>query len=319
MPLVLAEGPILDHIFDNTYPIWNEGLTRSAYGQWNIAQVKTPWGRDHLHRFALLDEQGNLLASAKRYQHDIRLDGRNGWMAGFGAVFTPEPVRGRGHATRLLEMLIDRERKAGALMASLFSEIGADFYERLGFRTIPLDEVTVTIKRKDGSPAMLVRAGEERDLANISAMHAARTADARFALCRDASAIAYALSKKRLLAGLGPPGLRQVEFFVAEEGASAVAYVILSENANGWTLEEAGDRDPAGARLGAILQVLVAREPAHRTPLIRAWWPRLMAVPPQLELTDRGDSRDLFMVRPLADVAMPATADDVFYWRSDYF
>jgi hypothetical protein len=44
-----------------------------------------------------------------------------------------------------------------------------------------------------------------------------------------------------------------------------------------------------------------------------------MAVPPQLELTDRGDSRDLFMVRPLADVAMPATADDVFYWRSDYF
>jgi GNAT superfamily N-acetyltransferase len=152
-------------------------------------------------------------------------------MAGFGAVFTPEPVRGRGHATRLLEMLIDRERKAGALMASLFSEIGADFYERLGFRTIPLDEVTVTIKRKDGSPAMLVRAGEERDLANISAMHAARTADARFALCRDASAIAYALSKKRLLAGLGPPGLRQVEFFVAEEGASAVAYVILSENA----------------------------------------------------------------------------------------
>ena len=63
---------------------------------------------------------------------------------------------------------------------------------------------------------------------------------------------------------LGPTGLRQVEFFVAEEGGSAVAYVILSENANGWTLEEAGDRDPAGARLGAMLQVLVAREPSHR-------------------------------------------------------
>ena len=51
------------------------------------------------------------------------------------------------------------------------------------------------------------------------------------------------------------------EFFVAEEGASAVAYVVLNVNANGWTLEEAGDRDPAGARLGAMLQVLLAREP----------------------------------------------------------
>jgi hypothetical protein len=95
--------------------------------------------------------------------------------------------------------------------------------------------------------------------------------------------------------------------------------VVLSENANGWTLEEAGDRDPAGARLGAMLQVLLAREPSHRTPLIRAWWPRSMPVPPQIELTDRIDARDVFMVRPLADVAMPATADDVFYWRSDYF
>jgi len=236
-----------------------------------------------------------------------------------GAVFTPESRRGQGHATRLLEMLVERERAAGALLSSLFSEIGAEFYERIGFRTVPLDEVTVTVKRKDGAPAMLVRGGEERDLADIATMHATRTAGVRFALRRDPALLGYALSKKRLLAGLGPPGLRQVEFFVAEEGRSAVAYVVLSENANGWTLEEAGDRDPAGARLGAMLQVLLAREPAHSPPLIRAWWPRSMPVPPQIELTDRIAARDLFMVRPLADVAMPATADDVFYWRSDYF
>ena len=319
MPLVAAEGALLDRIFDNTCPIWSEGLTRAAYGQWNSAQLKTPWGSRHLQRFALVDEQGNLLASAKRYRHHVRLDGRECWMAGIGAVFTPEAQRGRGHATRLIELLIERERDAGALLAGLFSEIGAEFYQRLGFRIVPLDEVTVNVTLKGGSPAMLVRSGVERDLAHIAAMHVARTAGVRFALQRDASVIHYALSKKRLLAGLGPPGLRQVEFFVAEEGASAVAYVLLSENANGWTLEEAGDRDPAGARIGAMLQVLMAREPAHRTPLIRAWWPRSMPVPPQLELTDRSDSRDVFMVRPLADVAIPETADDVFYWRSDYF
>jgi hypothetical protein len=166
---------------------------------------------------------------------------------------------------------------------------------------------------------MLVRAGEERDLEALAVMHAARSAGARFALRRDRSLIAYALAKKRLLAGLGPPGLRQVEFFVAEEGASAAAYVILSENANGWTLDEAGDRDPAGARLGGMLQVLVEREPARPTPLIRAWWPRSFPVPPQLELKDRVDARDLFMIRPLADVAIPTRAADVFYWRGDYF
>jgi GNAT superfamily N-acetyltransferase len=319
MPLVAAEGPLLDRIFDHTFPLWNEGLTRAAYQQWNVAQLATPWGSRRLHRFALVDEHGRLLASAKRYVHDIRLDGRDGWMAGIGAVFTPVEARGRGHATRLIESLIDRERAAGALVAGLFSEIGTGFYERLGFRPVPLDEVTVTVDRRDGSPAMLVRSGEERDLPLVAAMHARRSAGVRFALRRDAGVVHYALSKKRLLAGLGPPGLRQVEFFVAEEGMTAVAYVVLSENANGWTLEEAGDRDPAAARIGAMLQVLMAREPAHRTPLIRAWWPRAMPVPPQLALNGRSDSRDIFMLRPLADVALPETADDVFYWRSDYF
>ena len=319
MTMILAEGVLLEHILDQTFPIWHEGLSRAAYGRWNAAQLRTPWAREHLHRFALVDEGGRLLATAKRYRFDVRVSGREGSMSGIGAVYTPPEERGRGHASRLLEQLLAQERREGALLASVFSEIGAGFYQRLGFEPVPFDDVTVGVAHRGGAPAMLVRAGDERDLPAVAAMHATRSASAQFSFRRDRSMIHYALSKKRLLAGLGPAGLRHVEFFVAEEGASAVAYVILHENANGWTLEEAGDRDPAGARLGAMLQVLVAREPSHRAPLIRAWWPSVFPVPPQLTLSDRSEARDLFMVRPLADVGMPKTAEDVFYWRSDYF
>jgi GNAT superfamily N-acetyltransferase len=317
--IVPAQGALLEHILDHTFTIWHEGLTRAAYGQWNAAQLRTPWGRRNLHRVALVDDAGTLLSTAKHYRFDITLHGRDGWMWGLGAVFTPSSQRGHGYATVLLERLMDDARRQGALLAGLFSEIGSPFYERLGFRTVLLDEVTVTVVRKGGAPAMLVRAGEERDLEGLASIHETRRAAAPFALKRDASLIHYALSKKRLLAGLGPPGLRQVEFFVAEEGASAVAYLVLSENANGWTLEEAGDRDPAGARLGAMLQVLMAREPSKPTPLIRAWWPRGFPVPPQLALTDRSDPRDLFMVKALSDTAAPMNTAEVFYWHSDHF
>ena len=319
MPVVVASREVRERIFDLTYPAWNEGLSRVAYAQWNEAQLKTSWGRDHLRRFALLDDTGEVLASAKRYRFDVRLDGRDVVMAGIGAVFTAPELRGRGHATTLVRELLDRERAEGAVVAGLFSEIGASFYEHLGFRAMPFDEVTVRVRVKDGAPAMLVRAGDERDLPAIAAMHDVRSAAARFAPRRDPALIQYAIAKKRLLAGLGPAGLRQVEFFVVEEGASAVAYVVLSVNQNGWTLEEAGDRDPAGARLGAMLQVLVAREPSHRHPLIRTWWPAAFAVPPQIELVDRAAPRDLFMLCPLADVDLPADARDIFYWRSDAF
>ena len=319
MTIVPAEGDILEHILDGTFQIWNEGLSRPAYGQWNQAQLRTPWARRHLQRFASLDDRGQVLATAKQYHFDVRVDGREGWMCGIGAVFTPPEQRGRGYASALIEELVSRARRDGALLASLFSEIGSAFYERLGFTGVPLDEVTIAVNQKGGAPAILVRAGEERDLEAVAAMHAVRAASAPFSLRRDAPLVHYALSKKRLLAGLGPPGLRQLEFFVAEEGASAVAYVVLNVNANGWTLEEAGDRDPAGARLGAMLQVLLAREPSRRAPLIRAWWPRACSVPPQLQLGDVSAPKDLFMVRPLSDVATPKTADEVFYWHADHF
>jgi GNAT superfamily N-acetyltransferase len=319
MRLVPADGPLLEQILDATFPLWNDGLSRAAYSRWNAAQLKTRWGRAHLQRFALVDDRGQWLASAKRYRFNAHLDGRDGSVAGIAAVFTPPELRGRGYARELIDRLATRERQAGAMAAALFSEIGPAFYERIGFVPVPLDEVTIDVDLKDGSPAMLVRAGDDRDLADVAAMNDIRSRGARFSLRRDAHLIHYALAKKRLQAGLGPRGLRQVEFFVAEEGASAVAYVVLTVSARGWTLEEAGDRDPASARLGAMLQVLAAREPSQGLPLIRTWWPRAFAVPPQWRLTHRTDSRDLLMVRPFAELTRPLTTDDVFYWRSDYF
>jgi GNAT superfamily N-acetyltransferase len=319
MHLVPAEGSLLEDILDFTCPIWSEGLNRTAYAQWNAAQLRTRWGKEHLVRLALVDDKGRLLSTAKRYRFDARLDGRNGFVSGLAAVFTPPDRRGHGYATALLERLLDEERRAGALAAVLFSEIGPQFYARLGFAPVPLDEVTVNVELKGGSPAMLVRAGDDRDLADVAVMHRIRSEAARFALQREAPLVHYSIAKKRIQAGLGAPGGRQVEFFVAEEGVSAVAYVVLSVSPNGWTLEEAGDRDPAAARLGAMLQVLAAREPSQRLPLIRTWWPRAFPVPPQWQLTDRIDSRDLLMVRPFVELSRPLTTDDVFYWRGDYF
>jgi predicted N-acetyltransferase YhbS len=321
MMIVPAEDALLERILDHTFEIWHEGLSRSSYGRWNAAQLRMPWAQTHLQRVASVDESGQLLATAKEYRRAVRMNGRDGWLCGIGAVFTPPDLRGRGHASALVESLVIRAQREGALAACLFSEIGAEYYQRLGFEPVPFDDVTVTVKanRRGGAPAMLVRAGDERDLPAVAAMHEKRTSGVPFALRRDPALIHYAVSKKRLLAGLGPAGLRQLEFFVAEEGASAVAYVVLNVNANGWTLEEAGDRDPAGARLGAMLQVLLAREPTHRPPLIRAWWPHAFVVPPQLDLIDRSPAKDLFMIRPLADVPIPRSAQDAFYWHSDHF
>ena len=117
---------------------------------------------------------------------------------------------------------------------------------------------------RHGAPMTLIRGGEERDLAAIVAMGQVRASPFRFHLDRDVDFVRHAIMKRRLLAGFGIAGARQLHFFIAEEGITAAAYVVISVVGDMWTIEECGDRDPSGARVGAILQALIAREPVER-------------------------------------------------------
>ena len=284
------------------------------------AERRTPWGGAHIERMALFDGP-RLLASAKRYDLSARVDGRIRRVLGIGALFTSKELRGRGAASAMVAHLVDAANTDGYEFALLFSEIGPALWERLEFVPMPLDRTTLRVLTKDGAPAMLVRSGEERDLAHLTDLSLTRAAKARFALDRTEDFIRHAISKRRLLAGLSPAGLRQVEFLVAEEGHMAVAYLVCSVFHGTWTIEEAGDRDPAGARLGAMLQVMLAREPSLEPPPIGGYWPADLR-PPQIEVAAVKPTDEVMMIRPLRDRTLPMPplcASDIAYWHGDVF
>jgi len=324
--LALAKGEILRDILNATYDIWSEGLTPLAYQRYYAAQLATAWGSRHLQRFALV-EGSEVLSSAKLYMFSATLDGNPIRVAGLGAVFTQPAHRHHGAAAELIERLMAHAVEDGADLALLFSEIGAAYYARLGFETIPLDVLTlrVTESNRLGAPATLVRAADDRDLPAIVAMNDVRARPFRFHLDRDLDLVQYAIAKKRLLAGLGPAGKREVRFVVAEEGGSAVAYAVVSVRRDGgstsWVLEECGDRDPSGARVGAILQTLLARDPAEARPTITAWLPHGFC-PPQVSIVARHPSSDVMMARALSDRAtagLPLRGEGVLFWKADHF
>jgi len=321
LSVVSAEGAVLERILDATFTIWHEGLSRAAYSRWWAAQLRTAWGAAHLKRLALVSGS-EVLASAKEYHLSAVLDRRAVSVLGIGAVFTQPNHRGHGYARDLVERLLARATQRGAGAALLFSEIGADYYRPLGFEPIGTSEVVLRVAEplRRGAPAILVRAGEDRDLDALAAIGCARAEPFRFHLDRDRALIQYAIAKKRLLAGLAPAGARELQFFVAEEGASAVAYVVLSVRGSEWMLEEAGDRDPAGARVGAILQALLARHPFERRPTIRGRLP-IGFLPPQISIAETRPTPDVMMIRPLGGIRItpPLGEADVLYWQSDVF
>jgi len=319
--VVPATGAVLEQILDETFPVWNDGLSRAHYAKAWAAQLKTPWGQTHLDRVALVDGP-HVMCSAKRYDLSLRLDGRIRRVLGIGAVFTPTAHRGRGCARELLTRMLDTAVTEGQEFAMLFSEISPAFYERLDFVPVPLVESTFEVDRKrGGAPAMLVRSGADTDLPAIVEMSAARSVSARLAVERNEDFVRYGITKKRLQSGLAPIGMRNTEFLVVEEGVQAVAYLVSSEENGRWTIEECGDRDPAGARLGAMLQVMLARHPSERIPEIKGWWPHGF-VPPQMKVVASTPTQEVLMIRPLQDRILPLpplAAREVVYWHADYF
>jgi GNAT superfamily N-acetyltransferase len=310
---VAPDSSLMEEILDGTYPVWGEGLTRQAYSAWNRGQLRTDWGGQRLRRVALVDG-ATLLASAKRYDFDARVGGVPVSVLGIGAVFTPPGQRKRGYARRLIDEMVEDAAARDCRYALLFSEIGPDYYASMGFREVPRSLVAVDVVPGTGAPATYIRAGETADLPAIAELTSRYDGDG-FALDRSADLIAFGFARRRLLAGLGEAGRRQVEFFVAEEGHRPAAYVFITRGPAGAVLEEAGDRDPSGARVGAILQVLAARDPARADRPLRGWLPPSLR-PPQLMIRDV-PAAEIMMYRAIGDA--PPIAGAITYWQTDVF
>lgn len=321
LSVVPAVGAVLERILDDTYPIWHDGLSRQNYGRYWTAQLKTAWGQTHLGRVALQDGP-HVVTSAKRLDLSMQIDGRIRRVMGIGAVFTAPAYRGRGAAKELITRMIETGEAEGFEFAALFSEIAPRIYEQLDFVPVPLTEWRLTVDQKGGGPpAVLVRGGEDRDVPAIAEMSATRSAGARLSVARSEDFIRFGITRHRLRAGLGPPGVREVEFLVSEEGHQPVAYVVCASQRGSWFIEDAGDRDPSGARLGAMLQVMLARHPGEAVPEIRGWFPHALT-PPQVHVAKATPTSEVLMIRPLRDRTLPLpplSGEQVVFWHGDYF
>jgi GNAT superfamily N-acetyltransferase len=78
----------------------------------------------------------------------------------FGAVFTPEQHRGRGYASKLLNEVMAYYETEGVRDFLLYSDIGTEFYEKLGFVALPSYEWCVPIQG-EGDGAAEVGQGQE--------------------------------------------------------------------------------------------------------------------------------------------------------------
>lgn len=317
----VAEGATLNRILTSMSAVSGLGLSPRAYATYCRAVGKSAWASAHQERVALI-EGTEVLASATRCEFMGILDGATVRIVGIGDLFEDPGHPDAGHVATLTTWLTEGADREGADIVLVHLPNHHSAAAPAGFDRLPVMEVELRVaeSKRYGAPMTLVRGGEDRDLAAIVAMGAVRAAPFRFHLNRDADLIKHAVSRRRLRAGLATQGHRQLWFVIAEEGITAAAYMVISVADGVWTIEECGDRDPSGARVGALLQALIAQEPSRERPVIRGWWP-VGFLPPQVSVVSSTPATDLVLIRRRRGSATPAgpalTAADVLFWHSD--
>lgn len=311
--VLVADGAVLESVMTARWQHRPEGLSHAAYARWHKAQMRMPWGLRQQRTLAMV-EDGVVRASAEHYDLRGIFDGRQTAVCALGAIIGADSAA----ALALIDATVNHAWQRDVAIVLLF--ISADMAAIIPNDGVIADHdltLQVTESTRYGAPMTTVRVGEERDLAAIAAMGQIRGEPFRFRLDRNVEFIRYVIARQRLLAGLGPIHARQLQFFIAEEGITAAAYVVIGVTDNVWTIEECGDRDPSGARVGALLQALIAREPSTRRPTIRGWLPQGF-LPPQVTITASTPSPDVVVVRMPARTHGPSLSPVAsLYWRND--
>jgi len=146
-------------VLPHTAALWAGSRDLQTYVSDTLAIARSRFGRRHFRTNGLFEAR-TLLASFKGYDRTM-CDGRSRLRAlGIGAVFTPEPFRGRGYATAMLGAALDRARSDGYDVAYLFSDVGPQFYSAIGFRTLPSRQMSL---RADTLPSKRLTVAPLRD------------------------------------------------------------------------------------------------------------------------------------------------------------
>ncbi|KAG9296435.1 hypothetical protein G9A89_015027 [Geosiphon pyriformis] len=149
----------------NSFIEWGSGLTLQQYLERESLLANLAFSIENLTTWALVPrknpETTTFFCSCETYRRSalIRTVDKNGEVevkegVGFSiaSVFCVPSHRKKGYASLMLKLLSQKLREMGAVFSSLYSDIGKDFYTRLGWKLYPYVELRLDVfENADGN------------------------------------------------------------------------------------------------------------------------------------------------------------------------
>ena len=241
-------------------------------------------------------EDGELAASCKTYDREIRWHEQSLRAVGIGAVFTPPSLRGRGYATAMLGAFLDAERDAGRDVAFLLSDIHPDFYARLGFVALPSRLLTLRASSL-GDERIVTAPLEARDWPGVRRCFEAMDARRTWSMRR--TPLVWDWMRRRWNAP-APEGTQAVQL-VVRRGRTIVAYALGRRvpRHDHFALDDFGfEAEEGAAAIGPLL-----RSAAGDLRRVSGWLPPPVARGVLPAGSSRARKDAVFMIAPLSTAA----------------
>ena len=279
-----------------TAELWAGERTAQRYAEHTAQIARCGYGRRH-YRTAGLYDAGRLVASFKRYERALRSGTARLRGTGIGAVFTPQAFRGRGYASAMLALELDRSLAEGIDFAFLFSDIRPQFYADLGFVAMPSRSMTL---RADGLPRARVEVArlEERDWIGVQRCFDLGERYRRWAFLR--TPLVWQWLQLRMRHGSEHPESIETNL-VVRRGRAIAAYVLgaRAPQHDAFILDEFGFADAQAATLIPAL----LRSAAGDLRRITGWLPPEASRDVLPHASVRKRAQGIFMVAPLSAAA----------------
>ncbi|HEV3092089.1 MAG TPA: GNAT family N-acetyltransferase [Candidatus Cybelea sp.] len=301
-----------------TFPLWAGRRTFDQYVAQTGEIARGAYGRRHYRTIGLYDS-GALVSSFKRYERTIRSGSKPLRAIGFGAVFTPEPYRGRGYASVMLAAELDRARADGCHLAYLFSDIRPQFYTPLGFVELPSRRM---ILRADALPSQRIAPKPLRDDDWNAVRRCFEACESERAAAFTRGAPVWGWIALRVRQASEHVTGREFNLVLRRPRGGIRAYVLgaRAPERDAYLLDEFGFADQASARLIPAL----LRAAAGDLRRVRGWMPPTHARATLPRVTSSKRTSAILMMAPLTPEGRLAVAGILaakggdFSWGTDH-
>jgi GNAT superfamily N-acetyltransferase len=131
-----------------TFLAWGTGLEFSQYQERERILRAHAFSQERMTTWLLVSERDQVLSSCETFRLNAWHRGARREAYGLATVFTEESLRGQGHATKLVNGVLETlGQKNVPTAAVLFSDVGAELYRRSGFVARPAFDWVLTAEK----------------------------------------------------------------------------------------------------------------------------------------------------------------------------